>query len=207
MGRSRGLRTAALLLGLCLSGCLRLPEPEDPNRFARLAASGEPAQQDEPHRCVLDRRSSLTWVVPRPGDALLDPAHRYTWYSEDAAQHLGHPGMRDGGRCGAARCDTAALVEAINAQGLCGHRDWRLPSREESIALGKRHAGHPIGLHPALFPGLGPGEVWTATTFRMYAQSAWALDPGNGLDRVDLKTEAKAVRLVRGTMTLRRRNG
>lgn len=202
-----GARTArpwALLLVPLLAGCVPTPEPEDPSRFLRLDASGQPAATGAPHRCVHDRRSELTWTVPWAGDAWLDPGHRFSWFSRDKAVHLGEPGRRAGGRCGGAACDTEAAVAAVNATGLCGHRDWRLPGHEESIMLGKRWQQHPIGLHPDLFPGATAGEIWTATTFRLYPQGAWAMDPGSGLDRVDRKHEAKPIRLVRGKFVLRK---
>jgi hypothetical protein len=192
-----------LLLALLAAGCMPSPPPEDPDRFLLLDASGEPAVGD--HACVLDQATRLTWAVPRAGDELLDPGHRYSWFSTEREQHLGEPGLEDGGECGIERCDTVALIAAINVQGLCGHHDWRLPTHEEAIMLGKRHGEAALGMHPRLFPGARAGEVWTSTTFRLYPQSAWAYNPGNALDRADLKSEAKGVRLVRGTLVLPKR--
>lgn len=208
MGKTGHLRAGMLgLLGMLLAACVRTPEPEDPLRFQLLDTAGQPAADGAAHHCVFDRRSTLTWAVPRAEDALLDPGHRFTWYSSQRDVHLGDPGTQSGGHCGIERCDIEALVEAINARGLCGHHDWRLPSHEESIMLGKHHSGHPIGMHPRLFPAAQTGELWTLSTFRMHAPSAWAMDPVTGLDRVDLKTVAKPVRLVRGKLELRRRGG
>lgn len=201
---------AFLSLALGLPGCLRVPVPDDPDRFVRLDAAGQPlaaSAADQAHACVHDARSGLTWAVPRPGDARLDPGHRYSWYDARREAHLGDPGLRGGGACGIERCDTEALLAAVNAAGLCGHADWRLPIREEAIALGKRHGSFALGLDPALFPAASAAEFWTASTFRLYPQSAWAFDPGNGLDRADLKTVAKPVRLVRGTLLLPGRRG
>jgi hypothetical protein len=194
-----------LLLAALLAGCMPAPPPEDPHRFVLLDAQGQPLANGNGHHCVLDSASQLTWAVPRAGDALHDARHRYTWFSEDRAQHLGEPGIENGGDCAIARCDTAALIEAVNATGLCGHHDWRLPTHEEAIMLGKRHGETALGMHPRLFPDVRGAEVWTATTFRMYPQSAWAYNTGIALDRADLKTEAKPVRLVRGTLVLPKR--
>jgi hypothetical protein len=193
------------VLALLVAGCMPAPPPEDPDRFVLLDADGQPAAAGQVHACVLDTATTLTWAVPRAGDDLLDPAHRYSWFSREREQHLGEPGLENGGTCGIESCDTAAVVDALNALGLCGHDDWRLPTHEEAIMLGKRHGDFALGVHPRLFPGVPGGEVWTSTTFRLYPQSAWAYNTGNALDRADLKTEAKGVRLVRGTLTLPRR--
>lgn len=195
-----------LVMVALLGGCIRTPQPEDPLRFERLDEQGlVVADATREHHCVRDRATTLEWAVHRPGHALLDAGHRYSWYSSDKTAHSGDPGLLNGGNCALPRCDTEALVAAVNQAGLCGQSDWRLPSREESIALGKRHGDVQFGLNPRLFPHSGDEEFWTATTFRLYAQSAWALDPATGLDRADLKTAAKPVRLVRGTMALAQR--
>ena len=194
-----------LLLTALMAGCMPTPPPEDPNRFVLIDAQGQPMSNGDGHNCVFDSATQLTWAVPRAGHALHDPAHRYTWFSDSREQHLGEPGLRGGGSCALEICDTAALLAAINAEGMCGFDDWRLPTHEEAIMLGKRHSGTALGMHPRLFPDVPGGEVWTATTFRMYPQSAWAYDTGIALDRADLKTEAKGVRLVRGTLVLPKR--
>lgn len=198
-----------LLLGASVAlaaACGRLPQPEDPHRFTRLDARGQVlAEAAEAPACVFDTATQLTWLGDQPGDPLRDPAQRYTWFSSDHGAASGEPGSREGGRCAQPPCDTETLVAAARAAHFCGHDDWRLPSREESVMLGKRHSGSPLGLHPVLFPHATPGEYWTGTTYRLYPQSAWAIDPATGLDRADLKSEAKAVRLVRGTLTLPKR--
>lgn len=208
MKRSRAVGVTVLLGTLTAAGCMPASAPLDEHRFAPLDAAGQPIADGEGgHHCVLDRMTELTWEVVRPGSGLHAPGHRFSWYSADRRLHMGDPGRQGGGQCALSRCDTEALVEAVNAQGLCGQHDWRLPSREEAILLGKHHGDSAIGMNPRFFPGAVPGEFWTASTFRLYPQSAWAFDAGTGLDRADRKTEAKPVRLVRGTMVLPRKRG
>lgn len=155
--------------------------------------------EDAGHHCVFDQRTNLLWEVKQEQDG----AHRfdatYSWYSEDPVQHMSEPGVQDGGNCNLERCDTSALVEAVNEAGLCGHRDWRMPQREELLTLGDYQLIESgIVLDPAFFPHALPAEYWTASTFRLYPQSAWIVSAANGLDRGERKNEARLARLVRG---------
>jgi len=112
---------------------------------------------------------------------------------------MSEPGLQDGGKCDLESCDTKALVDAVNRSGLCGHRDWRMPQREELLTLGEYgliESGNV--LDPQFFPNALPGEYWSANTFRLYPQSAWVVSAANGLDRGERKTEARLARLVRG---------
>lgn len=157
-------------------------------------SSGDPR-----HRCVFDGRTNLLWEVKHTADG----AHRfdatYSWYSDDPAQHMSEPGLQDGGECDFESCDTAALVAAVNSNGLCGYRDWRLPQREELLTLGDyRLIESGNVLDPEFFPHALPEEYWSASTFRLYPQSAWVVSAANGLDRGERKSEARLVRLVRG---------
>ncbi|RFF27367.1 MULTISPECIES: DUF1566 domain-containing protein [unclassified Wenzhouxiangella] len=189
----------ALLLGL-IAGCdERVEQPLPSENWQRIDASGNILSPDDPgpHRCVLDPAVGLMWQV-HDDNGLHDRDNRYTWYSTDRQRHMSEPGLADGGECRRSSCDTQSLVAAVNEQSLCGFTDWRLPSREELMSLGeaeRRETG--LIVDPAYFPGANAGEYWTGETFRLYPQSAWAVDFGNGLDRADLKSEAKAVRLVR----------
>lgn len=43
-------------------------------------------------------------------------------------------GSKDGETCtGEIRCDTQAYVDEVNKKGLCGYKDWRLPTPTESL--------------------------------------------------------------------------
>lgn len=200
---SRNLSQAvflALALAL-LAGCDERADQQivSENR-QRTDASGHilPPDDPGPHRCVLDPASGLMWQVHDDSGDLHDRDNRYSWYSTNKHEHMSEPGLADGGECLGSDCDTQSLVAAVNERGLCGFTDWRLPSREELMSLGEAERRE-IGLivDPAYFPEAVAGEYWSGETFRLYPQSAWAVDFGNGLDRADLKSEAKAVRLVR----------
>lgn len=197
--RKKASLTTLLLTALTVAACSAPPPPPaGAERFVKFDDSGQalPATTGQTHSCVLDRRTGLVWEVGHPGDQ----GHTYSWYSADKRIHMSEPGQANGGDCPLDRCDTQARREAVNGAGLCGQRDWRMPSRDEVLTLTARApSGNPHVLDPDFFPDAVAGEYWTGETFRLYPRSAWAFDTRTGLDRTDWKTVAKPVRLVRGT--------
>lgn len=189
----------AMLLVLAVSGCSQkeLPPPKD---WQRMDAAGLAldAADSSAHACVLDLDTGLMWQVHDQAGGLHDADNRYSWFNSDRQVHMTEPGQSDGGQCAGSACDTEAYVAAVNEAGLCGHADWRMPGRQELMSLGElrlRETG--LLIDRAYFPQAQAGEYWSGETFRLYPQTAWAVDFSNGLDRADLKTEAKRVRLVR----------
>ena len=109
----------------------------------------------------------------------------------------GDPGASGGGNCGAAGgCDTAAYAAAVNAAGLCGAGDWRLPSRDELASLSMNRDG---GLNylgdPSYFQSSSDsGGYWTSTPGYDGA-SAWSI--GFDVASRNSKSTPRLVRLVR----------
>ncbi|MBM5811418.1 MAG: DUF1566 domain-containing protein [Gammaproteobacteria bacterium] len=196
---SRIRLTAALALLALAPGCQQpAPLPVGADRFERLGNDGRAlaAADARPHACVFDRVTGLTWAITPAADG----PQTYSWFSSDPAVHVSDPGLQHGGQCRPGRCDTEALAAAYNGARHCGYADWRLPQRDEALTLAARApAGHEHVLDPEFFPDTVAGEYWTAETFRMYPQSAWAFDTRTGLDRADWKRQAKPARPVRGT--------
>ncbi|NEZ02677.1 DUF1566 domain-containing protein [Wenzhouxiangella sp. XN201] len=191
------LTFALALLAGCDEDVDQRPVSEN---WQRIDASGHILSPGDagPHRCVFDPASGLMWQVHDAAGGRHDRDHRYTWYSTDKHRHMSEPGLADGGVCEGSACDTQSLVEATNRDRLCGHDGWRMPDREELMSLGDVALRESeLIVDQTFFPGAVAGEYWTGETFRLYPESAWAVHFGNGLDRADLKTEAKAVRLVR----------
>lgn len=182
-----------------LAGCgsdAELPLPSE--SWHKIDADGEPLVAGGEHRCVLDERTGLMWEVKREDSRLHQPGQTYTWFSSDDQVNMSEAGVRDRGDCVHSRCDTEGFVEAVNASGLCGHKDWYLPSRNELMTLGDRRLiDTGLIVNTRFFPHTEAGEYWASETFRMYPQSGWAVDMRHGLDRADYKQEAKSVRLVR----------
>lgn len=185
-----------LLIAACDQDVERAPVSDS---WQRIDASGNPAEGSEEHHCVLDQRTGLLWEVKRPDNGPHRFDARYSWYEPERQRNMSDPGLRDGGECDLERCDTHALIEAVNQRGLCGYSDWRLPTREELLTLGDYQLIETGNvLDPEYFPLAPAGEYWSASTFRLYPQSAWLVSTRTGLDRAELKTESRFVRLVRG---------
>jgi PKD repeat protein len=89
--------------------------------FTKISATGQklPANTTE-WSCVLDNHTGLMWEVKTDDGGLRDKDNTYTWYNLNI----------NGGNAGSEN-NTQAFAQAVNAQGLCGHGDWRLPSKQE----------------------------------------------------------------------------
>ncbi len=153
--------------------------------------------------CVRDNVTGLVWESKTTDGGLRDANHRYAWFSSSTALNGGEPGaIGDTTTCaaslGAQACTTDAFVAAVNAVGLCGTSDWRMPMQSELSTL--VHAG---SLDPAIdstfFPETQPRPYWSANTHAMYPASAWGIHFGYGAAHAESKNAANPVRLVRGT--------
>lgn len=186
--------------------------------------AGDPAAGTRWH-CVRDNTTGLVWEVKSrraPAD-LFDSAWTYSWFSS-AARPDGTANGNNGGDAGGANlgtcldrhdpvdnpsgnfCDTAGYVAAVNAAGLCGASDWRMPTRAELAGL-LDLGGRAPAIDAAYFPNVPgvwgdptipvPNITWTGTP-AAFSDSAWSVYfefgaslSGNG------KNGARSVRLVR----------
>lgn len=201
---TRRLLFAALLL---LAGCDRsTPPPTDPFAFERLdetgaAYTGDGVFAQATWSCVQDRNSGLVWEVKSAGPGLRSATSTYSWYAPDNENDGRHDyrGTPDGGQCTGSDCDIAAYVQAVNAQGLCGFDDWRMPTKDEFATISDRRP--PLKrptIDTAYFPETQIGEYWTANDYSFKHDAAWAWHFEFSHDRVDWKHTPKYVRLVRG---------
>jgi hypothetical protein len=146
--------------------------------------------------CVEDTRNNLTWEVKSSNGDLRDKNNSYSWFTPS---HEGLKGIADGGRCkGDISCDTNAYIQAINKQNLCGHNDWRLPTREEMQSL-VYHKNSPSDakINSEYFPQAMPSWYWTASSNKDKPEYAWYILFRNGVSLNDLKKRPKHLRLVR----------
>lgn len=174
----------------------------DGNVLSAIAAIGTAGSD---WGCVRDNVTGLTWEVKAAApDQLRSAGHTYTWYSSDATTNGGEAGVASGGVCQTAgRCDTEKFVQDVNAVGLCGHVDWRMPTLKEL------HSIADLGAVPV--PGPAIDSVWFPNTLALYywsstpygLSSAWYVnfdggDPGQaGTTSGAYKGSAYPVRLVR----------
>jgi hypothetical protein len=201
--RSRVFLALPLLALLASCGGEAGPGPEiHDTKYRAVDSAGNTLEPSiAPGVCTLDEFTGLTWEVKTDDGGLRDRRHTYTWFDPDEAHggELDYRGVPGGGNCAGSACDTAAYVAAVNAEALCGHRDWRLPGRDElgSISDPRRTASPPT-INTRHFPHTQAGEYWSGNDYQFQYDAAWVWNFENGMDRVEWKRSPRFVRLVRG---------
>ena len=141
----------------------------DAARLTKLDAHGAPLAGAAAWVCTRDESTGLTWEVKTTDGGLRDRHWTYTPYDGNPATNGGYAGYRDttSGRCLRERmaggsCNTEAYVTAVNAHGLCGHHDWRLPTYVELAGIARDTTSLPRHLTPLQLPDTEEGWYWTA---------------------------------------------
>lgn len=129
--------------------------------------------------CTKDKVTGLIWEI-KTDSGLRGMHNGYTNYGD--------------GRSG----DASAFVAAVNAQGLCGATDWRLPTRVELQGLVDYSVAPPgPTLSTRWFPQSTSDAYWTGTGYVGLASSAWFVHFGSGYVGNGYRYYSPAVRLVR----------
>ena len=105
--------------------------------FIKVDAEGRPLSADaQDWSCIKDKVTGLMWERKTSDGGLRDKANTYSWYNPDMNTNGQIEGSKDGGTCtGEIRCDTQAYIDEVNKKGLCGYKDWRLPTPTELYGL------------------------------------------------------------------------
>ncbi len=152
--------------------------------------------------CTRDNATGLMWEVKTAAGSgnSRDASWTYTWY--DSTAPVGARGvigdtLTCGNTLGGANCNTENYVAAINATGLCGHSDWRLPTPRELLSIVHRGRVGPA-IDPVYFPNTTTDRHWSSTTTAADADLAWNVGFNDGDVGLDDKINFVSVRLVRG---------
>lgn len=180
--------------------------------FTRLNQNGDEIDQATTDwHCVRDNITGLIWENKRDlvGD-LHDAEQLFTWYAEGENGGFAGDLNANSSACNlnAQNCNTQAFVDAVNAQGLCGFFDWRLPSHDELLSLVHFGKTQPPLIESEYFPYLGLSNTdpllwyWTDApnvdgVSESGAQHAWAIDFNSGVDNFINKSTQARVKLVR----------
>lgn len=123
--------------------------------------------------CTHDNITGLTWEVKTDDNGLRDKDWGYSWYNSDPTTNGGYAGTADGGdSCyNSSRCDTEKFVADVNARGLCGYSDWRLPSIRELETLVKLTYQEPSA------PGPNIDTYYFPNTYANYGMFYWSATP------------------------------
>lgn len=183
--------------------------------FTKLDTNGNnlPASATD-WSCVKDDVTGLIWEVKVGGNGIVgdeglhDADDSYNWYNTDPATNGGSNGSAnyDGAICHgynsadpASYCNTQAYVTRVNAVGLCGHHDWRLPDRFELRSIVDLSLYDPA-IDTDWFPNAASNWFWSASPGAHYYNSAWYVDfYGGGAGRAGrYGIYHSHMRLVRG---------
>ena len=143
-------------------------------RYTKLAIDGSelPANADT-WMCVKDNVTSLVWEVKTPSNV----GNGYSY------------------------SDAQTYRDMVNGAGLCGAKDWRLPSVQELMSL-KDYGVGDAGIPRVDTNWLGetsPGGYWSSTQdVANPGNSQWYVDFGSTSTGTDPLSIGYAVRLVRG---------
>ena len=130
--------------------------------------------------CVRDNVTGLMWEVKTNDGGLRDWNTTYTNYGD--------------GRAG----DASAYVTAVNASGLCGHNDWRLPSADELQSIVDYGVAYPgPTIDTTWFPNTKGSVYWTSSPYVGYSAYAWVVDFDYGYVGYGYRGGSGYVRLVR----------
>ena len=89
--------------------------------------------------CTKDNKTGLTWEIKTHDNGLRDKDWKYSWY-KPIGYNGGDVGYTDATletpNCSTKNnCNTYAFTNAVNAKGLCGKKDWRMPTADELMTL------------------------------------------------------------------------
>ncbi|MGB4059392.1 MAG: DUF1566 domain-containing protein [Burkholderiaceae bacterium] len=170
------------------------------NNGTALAVSATLGTGTTDWACTRDNTTGLVWDV-KTTSGLRSNAHTYTWYA--TTNNGGNAGSVGGNTCGSTlsgysnQCNTANYVAAVNAAGLCGATNWRLPTRRELLGILHNGSSTSLMIDTTYFPITQASWYWTSDTYAPYPHRAWVVNFGNGVADPSLKTTVNFVRLVR----------
>lgn len=105
------------------------------NDGSQLLKTAELGAGEEDWACTKDNSTGLIWEIKIDDVSLRDKDNTYSWYNSDGTTNGGDSGTKNGGSCLDSECDTDGYVKAVNQKGMCGKKDWRVPTPQELSRL------------------------------------------------------------------------
>lgn len=174
-------------------------EDTNDNADGRLGFSftSVPASGNDPGSCVLDNVTGLMWEEKTADGGLRDKARVYTNYDSDLI-----PQKLDGSAPSLAEINAATnsigFRNRVNAQGLCGFNDWRLPTVDELHGILDYGVPDPgPAIDTKWFPNSIGWMYWTASQMVDNPTYAWYIYFTYGSVTRGVRDLNSHVRLVR----------
>lgn len=186
---------------IALLGASRGGSCAEPPSLVALDTKGRkvaPRAGPLPHACVLDTGTGLTWEVKTDDNGVRDKDWIYSWFVSLRAETGNPAGYPNSGRCHNKQdCDTERYVGSVNKLGLCGFRDWRLPSAEELEGL-LRPEGTGAKIDTRYFPNTPAAYYWSSDYVPLEVGGALLVSFELGMSLAGNSASGAYVRLVRG---------
>lgn len=152
--------------------------------------------------CTRDNVTGLVWEVKTDDGGLRDKDWTYTWFNSDPTRNGGSVGDWGTHTCGSMssywnQCNTEHFVAAVNGVGLCGLRDWRMPSVEELNSIVHRGRTDPA-VEAGYFPNTTSSYFWSGSPNAYFLGDAWYVHFYVGYAEHHPRGANYSVRLVRG---------
>ena len=140
--------------------------------FTKISATGDPLPASATQwSCVKDNHTGLMWEVKTDDGGLRDKDNTYSWYNPDTSTNGGFAGNENEGN------NTQAFAQAVNSQiqPLCGHRDWRLPNKQELHSIINYGKYHP-SIDETYFPNTKSFSYVSSSLVAYINGNVWTVD-------------------------------
>ena len=172
------------------------------NSGAALSDSAKLGSGSNEWACTKDNKTGLIWEVKTDDGGLRDKDWYYSWYEPDTSGYTDATYVTP--NCSTKdNCNTYAFTNAVNTQGLCGAKDWRLPSIDElkGLLTTTNTINQPLNdklyIDATYFPNSNYW-FWSSSPDADDSGSAWFVHFYYGYSYSDYKGNYNYVRLVRG---------
>jgi len=174
--------------------------------FTKLGSNGDDLLAgDTAWSCVEDSVTGLIWEVKTADDGLHDKADRYNWYNTNNSTNGGADGDNGAasnscegyiGEITTTWCNTQAFTARVNAVGLCGATDWRLPTITELKGIVNNGGVNP-SIDTLYFPNTESTNYRSSSPYASDGGRAWLVGFNNGDGGYGNRNSNNRVRLVR----------
>lgn len=166
------------------------------SKFSRVSAS-----DSEIGSCVQDNVTGLMWEVKTADGGLRDWNKRYSNFDNAAVEQF----WTESGWINPTQAqidapsNSVGFKNSVNAQGLCGFNDWRLPTIDElrSILDTSKTSGSSPTIDARWFPNTQAAAYWSTSPNTDNPSSAWYVYFGKGGVFKTIRPYTYYVRLVR----------